>query len=88
MIAAAADAKGVPVTRSQLLAASGAEFRPSLRNSYRALLSPSRAYPHGLGWLDTEENPTDEREQFLVLSPKGRVIVETALMALAPLGST
>ena len=85
MLAATADAKGVPVTRSQLLAASGVELRPSLRNSYRTLLAPSRLYPHGLGWLDTEDNPEDEREQFLRLSDRGRAVIQGALLALFPM---
>ena len=82
MLAAAADAKGKPKTRSTLLADSGAAFRPSTRNSYRQLLSPSRVYPNALGWLSTEENPLDSREQFLRTTSKGQKIIESSLAAL------
>lgn len=85
MLAAAADAKGDPATRSRLLTASGADFRPSIRNSYRQLLAPSRVYPNALGWLQTEDNPLDNREQFLRLSPEGKAVIEGALLALVPI---
>ncbi len=85
MLAAAADAKGTPATRSRLLTASGVEFRPSIRNSYRQLLPPSRVYPNALGWLVAEENPQDSREQFLRLSDEGRAVIQGALLALVPI---
>lgn len=88
MLAAAADARGAPATRTQLLKASGADFRPSLRNSYRQLLQPTRMYPNALGWLDTMPNPDDDREQFLCLTDEGKAVVEGALLALAPLGGS
>lgn len=88
MLAAAADARGAPSTRSELLRASGAEFRPSLRNSYRQLLKPSRMYPNALGWLEAKRNPDDDREQFLCLTAEGKAVVEGALLALAPLGGS
>ena len=84
-LAAAADASGRPATRSRLLSASGADFRPSLKNSYRQLLPPSRVYPSALGWLEPEENPDDSREQFLRLSEVGRNVVQGALLALEPM---
>lgn len=85
MLAAAADVRGRPATRTGLLTASGAEFRPSIRNSYRQLLEPSRVYPNALGWLTTEDNPMDSREQFLKLTDEGKAVIEGALLALAPI---
>jgi len=83
LFAAKAEAVGKPATRSQLLQASGADFRPSTRNSYRQLLQPSRVYPNALGWLVTEENPHDAREKILRLSGVGAKVIEDALNAQA-----
>jgi len=80
MLAATADAKGAPATRTQLL--SSADFRPSLRNSYRQLLKPSRLYPNALGWLEAQLNPDDDREHLLRVTAQGRDVIETALAAL------
>lgn len=84
VLAAAEDLKGTPATRTQLLGKSGVDLRPSIRNSYRALLSPCRNYPHAVSWLEIEHNPDDQREQILRLTDIGRTVVEDALGALAP----
>ena len=83
LFAAKSDVAGRPATRSQLLTASGAEFRPSIRNSYRQLLSASRVYPKALGWLQTKQNPKDLREQILCLTETGLQVIEGALSAQA-----
>lgn len=85
LLAATADAAGHPATRSALLQAHHETFRGSIRNSYRQLLEPSRQYPNALGWLSTEANPDDDREQFLRLTDEGRSVIEAALMALEPI---
>lgn len=85
MLAATADAAGKPATRSQLIAAYGDEFGGSVRNTYRQLLEPSRVFPKALGWLTTEENPDDSREQFLRLTEKGKSVIAGALVALEPI---
>jgi hypothetical protein len=84
MLAATADAAGKPVTRSMLMQAYPEQFRGSVRNSYRQLLEPSRLYPKALGWLTTEENPDDTREQFLKLTDEGRAVIEGALHGMSP----
>ena len=83
LFAAKAEVLGKPATRTQLLQASGADFRPSIRNSYRQLLPPSRVYPNGLGWIEPHENPRDAREKLLKLSDAGRRVIEDALNAQA-----
>ncbi len=60
-------------------------FGGSVRNTYRQLLEPSRVFPKALGWLTTEENPDDSREQFLRLTDKGKRIIDGALLALEPI---
>lgn len=85
LLAATADAMGKPATRSALIQTYHDTFRGSIRNSYRQLLEPSRVYPTALGWLSTEENPNDIREQFLRLTPEGRAVIEGAVMALEPM---
>ena len=79
MLAAAADASGKPTTRQEIVDAVGDRIGKSIRNSYRQLLQPSRVYPKALGWLRTEENPMDLRENVLRLTDKGRSVVERAL---------
>jgi hypothetical protein len=85
LLAATADASGKPATRSELIQTYHENFRGSIRNSYRQLLGPSRLYPKGLGWLSTEENPNDSREQFLRLTDEGKSVIAGALMALEPM---
>jgi hypothetical protein len=82
--AAHADLARRGATRSELLTGHPETFGGSVRNSYRQLLEPSRAYPNALGWLRTEPNPDDDREQFLRLTPKGREVIESAMAATRP----
>lgn len=82
MLAAAADASGRPATRTQLLETYTDSLRGSIRNSYRQLLEPTRSYPRSLGWLCTEANPDDDREQFLRLTDKGQSVILGALLTL------
>lgn len=85
LLAATADASGRPATRSELIATYSETFRGSIRNSYRQLLEPTRTYPMGLGWLTTESNPNDAREQFLRLTSEGKSVISGAIMALEPM---
>lgn len=82
MLAAAADAAGEPATRSALIQLHSEQFRGSIRNTYRQLLEPSRAYPKALGWLAQEPNPEDDRESFLRLTRVGGHVAARALLAL------
>ena len=82
MMAAVDDAAGTRSTRSQLLAKADPDFRPSIRNSYRQLLEPSRVYPNALSWLTTEVNSLDSREQLLCLTDLGKSVIKGALSAL------
>jgi hypothetical protein len=85
MLAATADAAGKPATRSEIIQTHEESFKGSIRNSYRQLLEPARLYPQALGWLTTETNPMDSREQILRLTEKGKAVVEGALVALDPI---
>jgi hypothetical protein len=85
LLAATADAAGKPATRTELLETYKESLRGSIRNSYRQLLEPSRAFPRALGWLVAEANPNDDREQFLRLTAPGKSVVTGALIALEPL---
>lgn len=87
LIAATADAAGKPATRSELINTHMDGTRGSIRNSYRQLLAPSRVYPKALGWLETEENPMDAREQLLRLSDEGRKVIEGVLLTLEPIST-
>lgn len=87
MLAAAADARGKPLTLTQLIEAYGETLKTATKNTYRSLLRPSKSFPYAIGWLEKIDNPDDEREKFLVLSDKGQKVVEAALLALAPIGN-
>ena len=84
MLAATADAAGRAATYSEIVT-SGSGMTAGIKNSYRQLLEPSRAFPKALGWLRQEENPDDVRESFLRLTDEGRRVVRGALMAMAPM---
>jgi hypothetical protein len=85
LLAAAADAAGKPATRTELIEAHFEGGRASIRNSYRQLLEPSRVYPTALGWLRTEEDPHDARQQTLKLTEEGRKIIDGVLLTLEPI---
>ncbi len=85
MLAATADAAGKPATRSSLIAAYEEQFRGSIRNSYRQLLESSRRYPKALDWLTATPNPMDDREMFLRLTKRGKLVAARALLALEPI---
>lgn len=85
MLAATADAAGQPATRSQLIEAHEEDFKGSIKNTYRQFLEPTRTHPNGLGWLTQESNPDDYREKILKLTPRGRRVIEGALLSLMPM---
>jgi hypothetical protein len=85
LLAATSDAAGKPATRSELLETHMESGRGSIRNSYRQLLEPSRLYPGALGWLTTEANPMDSREQLLRLTEQGKRVIEGVLLTLEPI---
>lgn len=85
MLAAAADARGRPVTSQEVQEMAGDALTRSIKNTYRLLLEPNRRYPHALGWLATESNPDDERQKFLRLTDAGKAVLNAALVALEPL---
>lgn len=84
LIAAAADAKGAPLTVSEIMEGAADILNPSVANTYKVLLEP-RASSHGgssLGWLTREPDPDDERRKYLRLTPKGAAVIKAALLAL------
>lgn len=85
MLAASAEAAGKPATYSEIMADAEGLTQSGLKNSYRQLLEPSRAFPSALGWLCVEENPADAREKVLRLSQDGYDVVSAALLALEPI---
>lgn len=84
MLASAWDSLGRPATRAQLLEEEGGRLNASVRNTYRHLLAPSRRHPEALGWLQAVPNESDLREHHLVLTERGRAVIEGALAAAQP----
>ena len=87
LIAAAADARGVPLTLSEIMAATEGVLNRSLSNTYKVLLAPNnRDYKKiGLGWLMREPDPEDERRHYLRLTRTGQSVARAALLALGTL---
>lgn len=83
LAAGAAVLRGERPTYTDIKNAVGDEVNRSLKTTYRVLLEPSRLYPNALHWLDRVENPSDNREKFLVLTPAGRRALKAAADALA-----
>lgn len=79
---ASADLKGHRPTYSQIRNEIGETLDRSLHSTYRVLLAKCKAYPNGLGLLRREVNPSDNREFFLRLTPKGRKLIERVAMQL------
>lgn len=84
LIAAAADARGRPMTVSEIMEGAEGILNPSLQNTYKVLLEPNRRdYKDiGLGWLEREPDPDDERRRYLRVTDKGWNVVRAALLAL------
>jgi hypothetical protein len=82
LLAASADLTGKPTTFTEIREAAGETINRSLHSTYRVLLKPSRTHPKALGWLERHENPQDNRQKFLKLTPKGRKIVREVVARL------
>src|SRR3546814_6911872 len=81
LLAASADIAGKPTTFTEIKEAQGEAINRSLHSTYRVLLTPSRTFPKGLDWLARVENPQDNREKLLKLTPKGREIIREVIAA-------
>src|SRR3546814_624538 len=81
LLAASADIAGKPTTFTEIKEAQGEAINRSLHSTYRVLLTPSRTFPKGLDWLARVENPQDNREKLLKLTPKGREIIREVMAA-------
>lgn len=83
LIAAAADARGAPMTLTEIMDGADGILNPSLQNTYKVLLEPRKGYKKiGLGWLDREVDEDDERRRYLRVTDKGWAVVKAALLAL------
>jgi hypothetical protein len=82
LLAATADARGKPVTLTEIMEMSDGVIGRSIANSYKVLLEPSRK-DFALGWLVREPDPDDERRKYLRLTPKGRDAAKAALQAIS-----
>lgn len=84
LLAAAADARGRPMTLSEIMEGTEGVLNRSVANTYKVLLDGnSKDYRKiGLGWLEREPDPDDERRNYLRLTAKGREVAKAALLAL------
>lgn len=79
MLAATADIAGKDPTFSDINEAVGGTISKSLHTTYKIFLKPSKQYPNGLGWLEQEANPDDNRVKFLRVTKTGREVVREVL---------
>jgi hypothetical protein len=82
LLAGAADIAGKQPTFTELKEALGPAINRSLHSTYRALLTPSRTVPYGAGLLERQENPYDNRQKILKLTPKGREIFAALILEM------
>lgn len=82
LIAGAADIAGQQPTFTELKEVLGPAINRSLHSTYRTLLPPSRTVPYGAGLLERHENPYDNRQKILKLTPKGREVFAQLIIAL------
>jgi hypothetical protein len=84
LLVAAADARGRPLTLTEIMEKTDGILGRSIVNSYKTLLEPHgrQAKDFALGWLTREPDPDDERQKFLRLTEKGKSVAKAALMAL------
>lgn len=80
MTAALADEAGVASTFTDIKEAVGPAVGRTLHTTYKVFLSEGRLREgqriEGLGWLELEVDPTDNRRKFLRLTKKGRRVID------------
>jgi len=83
LLVAAADARGRPLTLTEIVEANDLALGKSIQNSYKVFLEPHGRSPKdfALGWLTREPDPDDERRKYLRLTDKGREIARAVLLA-------
>ncbi|AKM09363.1 hypothetical protein [Croceicoccus naphthovorans] len=81
LIAAAADARGVPLTMGEIMERGEGVLTQSLKTTYKVLLEPKKGSPSAVNWLTREPDPDDERRKYLKLTPQGRKVASAALLA-------
>lgn len=82
LIAAASDARGVPLTMGEIMERGEGVLTQSLKTTYKVLLEPTPHYKNiGLGWLTREPDPDDERRKYLRLTPLGYDVAQAAILA-------
>jgi len=88
LLAGMADLRGTPATFSEIKEATGDTINRSLHTTYKILLDGARrsdrpkSAARGLNWLRREENPLDDREKLLRLTPQGREELRDLLDAM------
>lgn len=85
LLAAKADLLGKPATFTEIKEQAGPVINRSLHTTYQVFLDkPLKRYDYdskrtGLAWLTREENPNDNRQKFLRLTPSGQKVLEKVL---------
>lgn len=82
LMTASADIAGKQPTFTEIKDVLGPAVNRSLHSTYRSLLTPSKAVPHGAGLLERFENPDDNRQKILKLTKKGRELINQLIVQL------
>lgn len=82
-IIAYGNAMGKKLSLADVREAAGEGLGQSIEKTIWAFFEPSPKEPDGLGWLEQEADPDDARRKYLILTDKGRYIVNEMTRALA-----
>lgn len=88
LTAAIADLAGKPATFTELRDATGPVIGKSLHTTYQIFLDKERRrsdsvrVSQGVGWLERELDPTDNRRHYLRLTAKGREVIDEVVAAI------
>lgn len=81
-----ADLVGRAATFTEIKEAVGPAVNRSLHTTYKAFLKEGRLRDgersEGLGWLNTQTDPRDNRRKYLILTPEGRHILKEVMAAV------
>jgi hypothetical protein len=82
-IIAYANAMGRSITLTEVREIAGEGLGQSIERTIQGFLAPTKREPDALGWLEQVPDEDDRRKKYLVLTERGRFIVNEMTKALA-----
>lgn len=81
-IVAYANAMGRRITLSEVRELAGDALGQGIERSIAGFFAPTKREPDALGWLEQEPDEDDRRKKYLVLTERGRYVVNEITRAL------